>query len=178
MKAKPKPQRSDAQIKAIRRNYAIRANKAKQQAKRTSRTSDANKPKPSRTNSSDKKELPTKIKKNPWNVHYINNNDHSHIIIASKNKEAMALGTTSEVKDSHSKIKINDGLVPNQDYDTYVKTSAKVIPSKSIQKKKPNSRITPRDKELIFNSIKGNSSNVEKYENLGLKSEEKDKKKN
>ena len=180
--------RSDAQLRAIRRSYAIRASKAKKEAEKKAKEKAKKEAKKKKEKAKkevikkkcdpSKEELPNKIKQNPWNVHYVRNNEHSHIIIASKNKQAMALGTTSEVKTKHPKIKIKDGLVPNQDCNTYVLTSAKVISSSKIQKKKPNSRITPRDKDYIFDSIKSNPGNVEKYKNLGSSTEKKDKKKN
>ncbi len=160
--------RSDAQLRAIRINYVIRASNAKKETKKKAVKKKC---------STSKEELPNKVKQNPWNVHYLGNNGHSHIIIASKNKQAMALGTTSEVKTKHPKIKIKDGLVPNQNFDTYVLTSAKVISSNKIQKKKPNSRITPRDKDYIFDSIKRKPGNIEKYKKLGSNTEKGDKKK-
>ena len=113
------------------------------------------------------KVIPPSIKDNPWNVHYVNNNTHAQIIITAKNKEALTLGTTTESKDKDPKIPLNDGLTNNQNEPSFVKTHAKVIPTKRIQRKKKNSRITPKDKNLIYEEIKNIPSNVEKYDNLG-----------
>ena len=122
--------------------------------------------------------IPEEIKNNPWNVHYINKDIHANVIIASKNKEALALGTTTEENDKHKKISINDGLIDNQKETTYVKTSAAVISTKRIQKKIPSTRITKRDKDKIYNAIKENPNNVEKYKHLGSLLPEESKKKN
>ena len=122
--------------------------------------------------------IPEEIKNNPWNVHYINKDIHANVIIASKNKEALALVTTTEKNDKHKKISINDGLIDNQKETTYVKTSAAVISTKRIQKKIPSTRITKRDKDKIYNAIKENPNNVEKYKHLGSLLPEESKKKN
>lgn len=112
-------------------------------------------------------EIPPSIKDNPWNVHYVANDTHARIVIASKNKETLTLSTTTEENDKDPKIAINDGLIENQDCKTYVKTNGKVIASKLIQKKKKNSRITIKDKNLIYDEIKSKPSNISNYKNLG-----------
>lgn len=169
---------SQAQIKA---KQQAQVRKGKQKKSPTSdRKKEGSGKKQGNVTKKGKATLPKSIKDNVWNVHYINNNDHSHIVIASENKEAMTLGTTTERKDKHPKITIQDGLVPNQKGETYVKTTAKVVATHQIQRKKPNSRITNRDKEKIYKAIKNNQSNVEKYEKLGslIPEEKKSKKKN
>ena len=124
------------------------------------------------------KVIPPSIKDNPWNVHYVSDNEHPTIITKTDNKEALVLGTTTEKKDKHPKIKINDGLIKNQKEPTYVKTNARVIPTKRIQRKKKNSRITSKDKNLIYEEIKSIPGNITKYENLGnsIPEDEKNKK--
>ena len=67
------------------------------------------------------KEIPPSIKNNPWNIHYVANNDHVQIILKAKNKEVLGLSTTSEENDSDAKIKISDGLDRDQKCDTFVK---------------------------------------------------------
>lgn len=171
--------RSEAQIKAIRRSYARKAKKG-QTSDRKAKIKEGRGKKQGDVMKRGKAALPKSIKNNVWNVHYINSDDHSHIVIASENKEAMTLGTTTEKKDKHPKIDIQDGLVPDQKEKTFVKTTAKVVATNQIQRRKPNSRITKRDKEKIYEAIKDNQSNVEKYEKLGslLPEEKKNKKKN
>lgn len=180
-----KKKRSEAQIRAIRRSYAIRAKKKQKKSPTSDRKTRTEKQegrgkKQGNVTKKGKAILPKSIKDNVWNVHYINSNDHSHIVIASENKEAMTLGTTTEKKDKHPKIAIQDGLVPDQKEKTFVKTTAKVVATNQIQRRKPNSRITKRDKEKIYEAIKDNQSNVEKYEKLGslIPEEKKNKKKN
>lgn len=123
------------------------------------------------------KEIPPSIKNNPWNIHYVANNDHVQIILKAKNKEVLGLSTTSEENDSDAKIKINDGLDRNQKCDTFVKKRLNIFSTKVVQKQKKNSSITDRDKDLIYENIKSYGDNPKKYQLLGNTIPEEEKKK-
>lgn len=111
--------------------------------------------------------IPESIKNNNWNVHYVSNNNHAEIVIATKNKEAMTLITTTEEKDKDSKFLIKDGLTRHQKVKSYVKRRANVIPTNKINRKKKDASITPNDKNLIYENIKNYGNNPSKYKNLG-----------
>ncbi len=204
MKAKQK--RSDAQLKAIRRNYAIRANKAKQ----AKRTNSSNKPKRTTRQDPDKKDknncskeklnnytqiasefekdsnsekklsdfakkrlkiyddsVDPKILDNPWNVHYFNNNEHPKAILAANKDKVLTLGITSEPKDSHPKVKLQDDLsIKGKKLSTYMKTTTKVESKNKIQKKVKDANITNRDKVLVYDSIKDKKTNKENYREI------------
>lgn len=124
------------------------------------------------------KEIPPSIKNNPWNIHYVANNDHAQIVLKSKNKEALTLGTTTEEKDPNAKFKLQDGLERNQKQTSFVKKKLNVLPTKLIQMQKKNSSITKQDKDLIYENIKSYGDNPRKYQLLGelIPEEEKQKK--
>ena len=124
------------------------------------------------------KEIPPSIKNNPWNIHYVANNDHAQIVLKSKNKEALTLGTTTEEKDPNAKFKLQDGLERNQKQSSFVKKKLNVLPTKLIQMQKKNSSITKQDKDLIYENIKSYGDNPRKYQLLGelIPEEEKQKK--
>ena len=124
------------------------------------------------------KKIPPSIKNNPWNIHYIANNEHAHIVLKSKNKEALTLGTTTEEKDPNEKFKLQDGLERNQNQASFVKKKLNVLPTKLIQRQNKDSSITKQDKDLIYENIKSYGNNPKKYQSLGnlIPEEEKQKK--
>lgn len=124
------------------------------------------------------KEIPPSIKNNPWNIHYVANNDHAQIVLKSKNKEALTLGTTTEEKDPNAKFKLQDGLERNQKQTSFVKKKLNVFPTKLIQRQKKDSSITKQDKDLIYENIKSYGDNPKKYQLLGELIPEEEKQKN
>lgn len=82
------------------------------------------------------KEIPPSIKNNPWNIHYVANNDHAQIILKSKNKETLTLRTTTEEKDPNAKFKLQDGLERNQMQTSFGKKKLNLLPTKLIQRQK------------------------------------------
>ena len=124
------------------------------------------------------KEIPPSIKNNPWNIHYVANNEHAHIVLKSKNKEALTLGTTTEEKDPNAKFKLQDGLERNQKQTSFVKKKLNVFPTKLIQRQKKDSSITKQDKDLIYENIKSYGDNPRKYQLLGELIPEEEKQKN
>ncbi len=111
MKKKDKTQkRSEAQLRAIRRSYAIRANKAKKEVEK--------KAKKERSKENCKSKNSTSAK---YPIRYYKGSRHHHVIVKEINNKNLSIGITHDDKSGHHKnIKLNKNPNPNDDSDSHL----------------------------------------------------------
>ena len=109
--------------------------------------------------------IPEEIKNNPWNVH--NNRKTQHpVIVLESGKENVLISRSSSTKVDNSWFALNDGLTPNQNEPSYVNGKTEKLSKTKLQRKLKDSRITPRDKQKIFENLKKHSRNYKNYEEI------------
>ena len=111
-------------------------------------------------------EIPSSILNNVWNVHHVRTDPHSKIVIAAKDGQYFILPTTTEKTNKKAKIQLKDGLVEQQESPTFVLVNGHVIDKSKLQKREKDKRVTERDKNYIYSSIKNRKTNVIKYNEL------------
>lgn len=160
MKAKQKsPKRSEAQIKAIRRNYAIRANKAKQ----AKRTNSSNKPKKTNRTTrqeagkNDKKPSPkpsetTKRKKfGNLPIHkYQKNGNHPHVVVKKENEKWLSVGLTSSDRSGHHKLR---EVEESSGKKAYMHHSVTHAPKENYNPKKENFTIDTESEKIAKSMV-------------------------